>query len=157
MTSEDARVRASAVEALVGRATNAEDARSVFRAALQDKNHRVVGNALVGLYSMGDKSALDEMIVLSKHKDHLFRAAMAWAMGFVKDIRAIPTLREMNSDPSLVVRKRALNSLLMLEKLEMAQAQTNLVALAEATQPPAEVASIPEPEAETIDVNFFQF
>lgn len=115
MSSEDARVRASAVEALTSHAAELDDAKALFHAALQDKHHRVVGNALVGLYTMGETEVLYEMIKLCSHKDYLFRAAAAWAMGFVKDVRAIPALRELTGDPSLVVRKRALNSLLILE------------------------------------------
>jgi hypothetical protein len=38
-------------------------------------------------------------------------------MGSVKDVRAIPTLQELTEDVSLVVRKRALHSLLLLEAL----------------------------------------
>jgi hypothetical protein len=112
--SHDPRVRADAIEVLE-QAFDIQAARMLFRAASHDKHHRVVANALVGLYKSGETTALDEIIGLSVHPDHLFRAAMAWAMGFVRDARAIPALRGLINDRSPVVRKRALNSLLMLE------------------------------------------
>jgi hypothetical protein len=116
MHSADARVRANAVETLA-HTTDIEAARTLFRAALSDSNHRVVGNAMVGLYQLGETGMLNEMIELCDHEDYRFRSAMAWAMGSVKDVRAIPTLQELTEDVSLVVRKRALHSLLLLEAL----------------------------------------
>jgi HEAT repeat protein len=116
MQSTDARVRAGALEA--GWQAKNDETRAILRAALTDPHHRVVGNALVGLYRMGETDVLNDMIELCAHKDHLFRAAMAWAMGFVKDPRAIPTLQELAQDPSHMVRKRALASLLAIESLK---------------------------------------
>jgi HEAT repeat protein len=110
MQSDDARVRAGAIEALAEYAGDLKDARSMFHAALEDKHHRVVGNALVGLYSMGETEVMYDMVALSNHEDYLFLAATAWAMGFVKDLRAIPALPQLTSDSSLVVRKRALHN-----------------------------------------------
>jgi hypothetical protein len=148
MQSDDPRVRSNAIEALWQ--SGSEDARQLFKAALSDSNHRVVGNAMVGLYLLGETEILNEMVELCAHKNHLFRAAMAWAMGYVKDRRAISTLQELTRDPSLVVRKRALNSLLILESLP-----SN-----EAPKAPAEtVAEEPKVEAvvESSADEFFQF
>jgi hypothetical protein len=115
MQSTDPRVRAGAIEALWQ--LRSEDGRQLFQAALTDFHHRVVGNALVGLYRLGDTGVLNDMIALCVHKDHLFRATMAWAMGFVKDLRAIPILRDLSSDKSHLVRKNAIKSLDVLESL----------------------------------------
>ena len=133
MHSEDARIRASAIEALWH--INNEDARGLFRLALSDPHHRVVGNALVGLYLLGETDLLNQMIELCAHKDHLFRSAMAWAMGFVKDPRAIPTLQELTHDSSLVVRKRALSSLLLIESLK--PVETHVAPLPNPAEPEA--------------------
>ncbi len=144
MASDDARVRANAVEAM-SRIANIEDAKQMFRSAVKDKHHRVVGNALVGLYKLGDKEVLNKMIELCAHEDHLFRAAMAWAMGFVKDTLAIPALRELTNDNSAVVRKRALHSLLILEAIATERA---IAKAAETSPEPVEVQ--PEPSQQPI-------
>ena len=119
LQSSDARVRAGAVEGLE-KAKNylpLEEIHAMLVGASRDQNHRVVANALVGLYRIGDTSAIHSIIELCGHKMHLFRAAMAWAAGVLQDPRAIPAMRDLTRDVSLVVRKRALSSLLILESL----------------------------------------
>ena len=130
MQSDDPRVRSGAIEALWNSKT--EDAKLIFRAALSDTHHRVVGNALVGLYLLGDTHVLNDMVELSGHKDHLFRGAMAWAMGYVRDTRAIPALQELVRDRSAMVRKRAAAGLVILEA---------------ALTPESATVSVPEPPA----------
>lgn len=114
LQSDNPRIRSGALEAL-WQAPIPESA-ALLRSSLTDSHHRVVGNALVGLYKVGESDALDKMVELSKHKDQLFRAAMAWAMGVAKDARAIPALQELTRDRSYMVRKRALTSLLETEQ-----------------------------------------
>jgi HEAT repeat protein len=115
MQSDDPRVRAGAIEVLWNSKT--EDARLIFRSAVSDPHHRVVSNALVGLYLLGDEHVLNDMIELCAHKDHLFRSATAWAMAHVKDPRAIPVLQELVHDRSAMVRKRAAAGLVILESI----------------------------------------
>jgi HEAT repeat protein len=43
------------------------------------------------------------------------RAAMAWCFGFIQDERGIPSLYRLAKDGSVLVRKRALRSLLTLQ------------------------------------------
>jgi hypothetical protein len=116
MQSTDGRVRASALEALWDskNVVRDGDAFRFFRSALTDSHHRVVANALVGLYRLGELEAIHKMISLSSNKQHLFRAAMAWAMGVVEDSRAIPTLETMKADRCYAVRQRAHHSLATL-------------------------------------------
>ena len=52
MQSLDPRVRAGAIEALWHHPN--DDTRSMLEAALADPHHRVMGNALVGLYGLGE-------------------------------------------------------------------------------------------------------
>src|SRR6185369_4798144 len=52
LAEPDPRVRANAVEALWG--IDTEEARKLLRSASRDSNNRVAGNALLGLYRMGD-------------------------------------------------------------------------------------------------------
>jgi hypothetical protein len=116
LESRDDRVRASAIEALWNPRMTRKDqeVRNILQAAVNDPSHRVVANALVGLYLLGDREALQKMIELCEAKNHLFRAAMAWAMGVVEDLRAVPALQRLAQEPSFIVRQRAANSLLAL-------------------------------------------
>jgi hypothetical protein len=124
MLSDDPRVRANAIEALWRSGT--PDATALFKSAVSDLNHRVVGNALIGLHLQDDPSAIAIMLELSQHRDSMFRATMAWCFGFIHDERAIPVLDSLSRDASAIVRKRALPSLLALQR-EQALAGENRV------------------------------
>ena len=121
--STDARIRAGVMEALWSpKAVRSDiDVLNLLRSALADPHHRVVANALVGLYRLGDSDALHKMVSLSSNKEHLFRAATAWAMGAVRDRRAVPALRQLILDRSYTVRMRASDSLLAITPQQSAQ------------------------------------
>jgi HEAT repeat protein len=112
LQSDDARVRANAIEAVWH--SNNPDAEGLFRSALSDPHHRVVANALVGLYYKNDSTALEKMIELTKHPSPDFRAAMAWALGHIGDAKARPALEELTTDPVLRIRVRATRTLAAL-------------------------------------------
>jgi HEAT repeat protein len=112
LQSTDARVRANAIET-VWHSDN-PDAEALFRFALFDPHHRVVANALVGLYYKNDQTALDKMIELTRHPSPDFRAAMAWALGHIGDARARPALEALTTDPVLRIRVRATRTLAAL-------------------------------------------
>ncbi len=112
LQSEDARVRANAIEA-VWHSEN-PDAEALFRSALSDPHHRVVANALVGLYYKHDPGALGKMIELTKHPSPDFRAAMAWALGHIGDAKGRPALEGLTNDPVLRIRVRATRTLAAL-------------------------------------------
>jgi hypothetical protein len=105
LQSADHRVRANAIEALWHSPVN--DAVAIFRSVLGDSHHRVVMNALVGLYYHKDPGALQSIIELTAHPSANFRVAVVWALGAVADRRAIPTLRKLLDDPSEPVREKA--------------------------------------------------
>lgn len=110
MGDEDARVRANFVEGL-WRSSSA-DCRTLFRHALRDKDHRVVGNALVGLHRLGDfRAVFGHLGKMARHPEPMFRAAAAWVMGQTAEDRYIPALRHMVQDPELPVRTNALRAL----------------------------------------------
>jgi HEAT repeat protein len=113
MQSDEPRVRAGALEFL-WHVRNTETA-SIFRSALSDPHHRVVANALIGLHLQNDSSAFEKMVELAAHREPLVRSAMAWAFGHILDKRAVPTLEVLSKDPSMMVQKRALRSLLALQ------------------------------------------
>lgn len=117
MQSHDARVRAGAVEALwnLRSAGNHRELMPLLRSAVHDSHHRVVANALVGLFRLAEEDASQRLLSLCAHKHHLFRAAAAWAIGTVEDSRAIPVLQRLTLDHSYTVRQRATSSLRSLD------------------------------------------
>jgi len=108
---EDARVRANLVEGLWS-CPSSVDCRPLFRHALEDPNHRVVANALVGLHRLGEnREVVAHLIRMARHPDALFRAAVVWVMGQTGDKRYTPVLRQMIRDADPMVRRNALRSL----------------------------------------------
>jgi len=105
----DPRVRANAVEALWG--VDSPEARALLHFAADDASNRVIGNALLGLYYLGDCAALEEMVKLSTHESNLFRATAAWVMGETGDVRFSDVVRRLLLEPEPLVRKRALTAL----------------------------------------------
>lgn len=123
LQSHDARVRANAVEALWSVRT--PNATRILRQAASDSSHRVVMNALVGLYIQGDNAVIDRIIEFARHTSPLFQSAAAWALGCIGHPSGIPVLRELAADRCAMVRKRAqasLEKLAQAEPVESAQA-----------------------------------
>ena len=110
LKSKDARVRANAIEALW--TCDAEAAVWIFKQALSDPSHRVVVNALVGLYRRNVEGALDKLIALTSDTSAMVRCAAAWGLGEIGDPGGIPALAKLaTEDRAKAVRFRALHSL----------------------------------------------
>ncbi len=109
LQSPDARVRANAIEALWPVRTPA--AQKIFRSVLADSSHRVVMNALVGLYISGDDQAIDKILEFARHPSPLFQSASAWALGCIGDTRGVAVLEVLANDRCAMVRKQAQSSL----------------------------------------------
>ena len=116
MLDENARVRANAIEALWNLKT--AEATEIFKAALSDSNHRVVGNALVGLHLQGSPEAFAKIAENCQSPHVAVRRAMAWCLGFIRDERGLALLQTLSKDAAPVVRNRALRSLLALQPAE---------------------------------------
>jgi HEAT repeat protein len=110
MGDEDARVRANFVEGLWNCTTS--DCRPLFRHALKDAHHRVVGSALVGLHRLGEtRDVVTHVGKMVRRPEAPFRAAAAWAMGQTGEKLYAGVLRQMVRDPDPMVRSNALRSL----------------------------------------------
>lgn len=127
----DPRVRANVVESL----WSVEGASSLacFERGLQDAHHRVVANALVGLYLQGSTAGVNGLVRLAQHNESPFRAAATWAMGRTGDTRFLPVLRQMRRGPdqdSIVVRN-ALHAIARINQATMAatRRETRVVCL----------------------------
>ncbi|HEY3936906.1 MAG TPA: HEAT repeat domain-containing protein [Bryobacteraceae bacterium] len=127
MASDEPRVRARALE-LLWYVHNPETT-GIFRRALSDPHHRVVANALVGLHLQQDASAFPKMVELAAHSDPLVRSAIAWSFGYILDKRALPTLDVLSKDSSMMVRTRAVRSLLALRAGDHVNASLNNAAV----------------------------
>ena len=119
LSEEDHRVRANAVEALWGLDTAA--ARELLRFAAHDQNNRVAGNALLGLYWLGDCSVIPEILKMAAHDSSLFRSTAAWVMGETGDPRFTEALARLIKEPNNAVRKRGFAA---LGQIKVAVAQT---------------------------------
>jgi hypothetical protein len=105
LQESDTRVRANAIEAIWS--VDSPQARELLNWATQDGNNRVVGNALVGLYRMGESSSLAKMAKMAGHDSPAFRRTAAWAMGETGDPRFSEVLGRMIADDNGDVRKSA--------------------------------------------------
>jgi HEAT repeat protein len=102
MLEDDPRVRANAIES-AGSAV-AEDLRLLFRTAASDTNNRVVGNALIALYRLGEAEAVASLHELISRPDPAFRATAVWAMGETGDARFLPLLTRILTDPNETIK-----------------------------------------------------
>ena len=105
LTDPDSRIRANAVESIWG--IDSPEAYDLLASMLHDPNNRVVGNAILGLYLLGDSGMVTLLHGLAAHPAAAFRATAAWAMGESADPRFVELLASMLRDESGLVRKRA--------------------------------------------------
>lgn len=109
MGDSDPRIRANAAEALWGVET--DEARELLESLVHDSNNRVAGNAIAGLYRLGDQSMILEILALSRHESPVFRSTAAWVMGATGDPRFTEALAGLLREPHGVIRKRAFAAL----------------------------------------------
>jgi HEAT repeat protein len=105
----DPRIRANAIEGLWG--VDTEEARQLLQSLVHDPNNRVAGNAILGLYRLGDSSMIPEVMSLARHESAMFRATAAWVMGESGDPRFTEVLAALMRDPNSILRKRAFSAL----------------------------------------------
>lgn len=102
------RVRANAVEALWGQRTKA--AIQVFEATAvkSEEHHRVIVNALVGLYLAGRQDeAILRLKTLFWSGSSAVQTASAWAMGYLRDPCFLEDLAQLSDDTNLALARMA--------------------------------------------------
>jgi hypothetical protein len=109
LADTDPRIRANAAEALWDVRT--AEARELLQSLVRDSNNRVAGNAILGLYRLGDPAMIPEIAAMARHDSALFRATAAWVMGETGDPRFTETVAGLLREPNAVVRKRAFAAL----------------------------------------------
>lgn len=120
MLEDDPRVRANAIES-AGTAV-AKDLRPLFRSAAFDANNRVVGNALIALYRLGDAGAVASLYDLIFRTEPAFRATAAWAMGETGDTRFLPVLAKVLTDPNETIKSATFRAIRKLRTKDNANA-----------------------------------
>lgn len=136
LNDPDPRVRANAVESLWG--VDTPESRALLNAAVKDNDNRVAGNAMLGLYYLGEPSVLAEIVKMAAHESARFRSSAAWVMGETGDSRFTEALRHLIAEPEVTVRKRAFAALVRIKAAQghppSAAPESTVAAAAE--QPP---------------------
>jgi len=88
----DPRVRANAVESLWGRRD--ADAIQLLKIASKDLHHRIVANALYGLYLAGEPCAIRGVLKLFREVEVPRQLAGIWLLGQTGDPRFLPLVHE---------------------------------------------------------------
>lgn len=111
LADADARLRANAIESLWD--TDDQAARAVFQSALGDPNNRVVGNAALGLYKIGDPSSISLLLQMISNPDERYRETGIWTMEQTGDGRFRGALAKLMTEHPEHRAKilRALNAL----------------------------------------------
>jgi len=119
----DDRTRANIVESLWG--NDSPEIREVLWQAVQDRNNRVQGNAILGLYRLGESSVLPAIRALAEDQRAGSRATAAWLMGATGDPRFREVVKTLRQDAEASVRAAALRALVQLNKTEVLEGQAN--------------------------------
>jgi len=118
LADSDPRIRANALEALWD--VDTAEARELLEDLMHDPNNRVAGNAILGLYRLGEAHVIPEVLRFAAHASPLFRSTAAWVMGETGDPRFTEPLAALLRETNGVVRKRAFSA---LGKLRIAAAR----------------------------------
>lgn len=105
----EARVRANALEAFWSGGTS-EELQPLLWTALSDRDNRVVGNALLGLYRQGDKRTICLMLEMASDPAERFRATAVWLLGQTVQRDLLPEVQKLVRDPSSMVRRAAVRA-----------------------------------------------
>ena len=92
LTQANQRVRANAVEALWG--VNSPAAASILEDCRADRNHRVAGNALLGLHLLGRTEIEGRVMDMTTAGKYELRSTAAWLLGRLDGQDSTTNLRE---------------------------------------------------------------
>jgi hypothetical protein len=145
LTSSDQRIRANAVEALWGLDT--QPAVRLLEKCVEDRNNRVMGNALLGLHIVSHRSIESELLALARNGSPDRRSTSAWVMGKTAQERWTEKLTALVKDEHPQVRSMALRSLLEIRRHDPVVAEAPaLVAV-----PVVSVTVLPVPVAPVVE------
>jgi len=105
LSERDPRVRANAVEAAWG--SDSRHTRGFLWELTKDSHNRVVGNALLALFQLGETASVAALLKMAAHASPMFRATAAWVMGQTQDACFLEALDRMEADSDEHVRRNA--------------------------------------------------
>ena len=113
----DPRVQASAVEALWD--VDPAESKALLWTASKSGYNRVVANALLGLYRIGEASAAQLLMDMARHPDPLFQASAYWAIAETGDASFLPFLSEQFKAASGKIRLAITRALACIRRRPM--------------------------------------
>jgi hypothetical protein len=144
LSSRDPRLRANVVETLWGVRT--PFALRILRKCSGDENNRVVGNALVGMWMLGERTVPRFVQRLMYDRRPEFRQTGAWVIGMVRDPEMVPLLETALTDPHQGVRQTAMNA---IAKFQKARPEETLLRAPAAVEPAHQNTAPSEPAKPT--------
>ncbi len=111
LENEDARVKASAIEAISGISIDKKVIIELLRPMLFENNARVVANACVALHKAGDDSIFEDINRLLTSKNKWVRASGCYILGRIADENSLKLLLNYKSDAEAEVRINAARSI----------------------------------------------
>lgn len=112
----DPRYRANVIESLWHVPNPSNEA--VFRSALSDPHHRVVANALLGLYFLLQSDAAQLIREMARHESVEYRVASAYAMGETGHPQFLPDLGILVQNEAC--RSAAIRAVMRIQKARFA-------------------------------------
>jgi hypothetical protein len=110
----DDRIRANLVESLWAR--REPEVEQVLQGALRDPHHRVVANAVYGLYLMGSAAWVAGLDRLLHNHDPIARRSGIWVIKSAGSTEAVARLKPLIRDPDPSVRRAAFAALVSLRE-----------------------------------------
>jgi hypothetical protein len=117
----DGRVRANILENLYG--INSETVANIFRSYVHDENNRAAGNAILGLYQLGEADSIPLIYEAARYAQARFRNTCAWLIGRTADPRFAPLVAELMQDDDRVVQAQSIRALGELKRTGRASRQ----------------------------------
>lgn len=111
LQDEDARVRASAIEAISNLNMDKAVLIELLRPMLSENNARIVANACAALYKAGDDTIFEDINRLLKHENKWVRASGCYVLGRIGGDNAFKLLLKYKTDGDAEVRINAARSI----------------------------------------------
>ncbi|HWP78954.1 MAG TPA: HEAT repeat domain-containing protein [Candidatus Nitrosotenuis sp.] len=107
LDDKDIEVRGEAFSSLV---LNENDISDILVEALKSPAKNVRGYAVLVLANRNDKNAIPEIVKLTDDQSAMVRSCAVGALGYLKAVQALDSIRKCLEDPNIEVKKSAIKS-----------------------------------------------